>query len=583
MLQNILPFIAKTRMAVILSSVFCAFTMFAHTSLSEKLSEILTTKDWDKGFVLYNQISDSDITELPDSSLFDYHYLGAYFNSDNYTERPNHEKAIYHLKEAKRLCDTSLGTYFIGYMEIMNGLGDEYLEEGKFEDALAIYEVGLIKSMVIRKSAPQFFANLIMRIQECYENLGLFSEVPNHLMDAWGFWDKEIEPLQGYSYYPLWSLEQFYYKYEYFENALKINDEILKFINGKSGNNHPEMAEALYFRGNLLTNLKKYEEAIATYRQALSILDSNGLTYEDIYVYLLGNMVTASAETDSIKLTFDILDEIKTYGLKNNDSEIYKNALYSTANRFNARGCYDLALSLNSQLKNSFLTERERAIIEDQTNTIMFNKEVIETLPELKEIFYSISKNSREWFETGYKLANAYFITKELEKSVCVLNQIYDELSSNTHYKQDYYYWVLNNLYNVTLDIGDYNASLQYALERWLYISSMTDIPEDIRFSALNNLIVAKLRSSKVEDIDSDLDKCRDLCINFFGDNSTEYGIYLHNRGRAYHLQGNLNEAKRNYLLANALHIKNVGKANPRTVQYLIEVEEQLVEEGLDL
>ena len=162
--NKIWHFIAKTRVTVLLSSVFCTLTMFAQTSLSDKLRYYIS-EDMDKGFLLYNQISDSEIKQLSDSALFDYHYLGAYFNSDDSTETPNHEKAIYHLKEAKRLCDTSLGTYFIGYMEIMNELGDEYLEEGKFEDALAIYEEGLIKSMAIREGAPQFFANLIMGIQ----------------------------------------------------------------------------------------------------------------------------------------------------------------------------------------------------------------------------------------------------------------------------------------------------------------------------------------------------------------------------------------------------------------------------------
>lgn len=570
-------------MAVILSSVFCALTGLAQESLSDRLSYVLTHQDMGEGFELYNQITDKDLQQLSDSDLFNYHYLGAYLNTDNFTDNPNHEKAISHLKEAKRLCETSLGIYLPSYMEIMKALGDEYLEEGKFEDALSIYEEGLIKSMAIRENAPQFFANLIMGVQECYENLGLFSEVPNHLMDAWGFWDRDIEPLQSYSYFPLWSLEQFYYKYEFFENALKINDEIIKFIKEKGVINHPEMAEALYFRGNLLTNLNKYEEAIPTYRQALQILDSNGLTDEDIYAYLLGNIVTASAETDSIKLTFDILDEIKTYGLKNNNSEIYKNALYSTANKLNARGCYDVALSLNLQLKDVTLTDRERAIIEEQTNNITFNKEIIETLPQLNESFKSFALNSIEWFDIGHKLASAYFISNEKGKMLDVLKQMYSVIKLDNTIGKDYYYWILNNLYGISLELGDNNDALLYALEKWQYVSSITDIPDDISFLAINNLVVAKLRSSQLEGIDAYLDKYNVLCVTLYGDNSKEYSVYLHNVGRAYQLQGNLNEAKRNYLLANTLHIKNVGKANPLTIQYLAEVEEQLVDEGLDL
>lgn len=580
--KNIWHFIAKTRMAVILPSVFYALTMFSQTSLSEQLSEVLIANDLNKGFLIYNQISETEIKQLSDSALFDFHYLGAYLNSNNCTETPNHEKVIHHLKEAKRLCDTSLGTYFTGYMEIMKGLGDEYFEEGNFEDALAIYEEGLVKSMAIRDRVPQFFANLIMGIQECYENLGFFSEVPIHLMDAWGMWDKDIEPFCRYNYFPLWTLQQFYSKYECFENALKINDEIVKFIQEKGGANHPEMAEALFYRGNHLNYLNKYEEATETYRQALKILDSNKLTDEDLYEYILGNLVLASTETDSIRLTIDILDEIKTHGLKYNNPQIYKNALYSTANKFNERGFYDMALSLNLQLRDLALTQEENAVIEEQHSDIIFNKEIIESLPKLYESFNSLSSENMEWFDMGYKLASAYYLTNEIDKYLEVLKQLYSAIKPDNSLGKDYYYWVLNNLYNVSFDLGDYTAALKYALEKWLEVSSTLDFQEEICISAINNLVAAKLRSAEIEGIDSDLEIYRDLCVKLYGDNSTEYSVYLHNKGRACQLQGDLKEAKRNYLLANTLGIKTKGKASRRTVQYLMEVDMQIVEEGLD-
>ena len=112
---------ALTRVAVLLPSVFYAFSGVAQSTLSERLNYVLETQDMDMGLKLYQEITDADIKQLPDSSLFDYHYLGGYLNS----EIPNHEKAIDHLTEAKRLCETSLGTHSGEYMEIMRGLGDE--------------------------------------------------------------------------------------------------------------------------------------------------------------------------------------------------------------------------------------------------------------------------------------------------------------------------------------------------------------------------------------------------------------------------------------------------------------------------
>lgn len=580
--KKIWPFIAKTRVTVLLSSVFCAFTMFAQLSLSEKLSEVLTTKDMDKGFLLYNQITDSEIKQLSDSALFDYHYLGAYINSGYYTEMPNHEKTIYHLNEAKRLCDTSLGTYFVGYMDVMNGLGDEYLEQGKFEEALTIYEEGLIKSMAIRESAPQFFANLIMGIQECYEILGLFTEVPNHLMDAWEFWDKDIEPIQGYSYYPLWSLEHFYRKYEYFEKAIEINDEIIKFINKKGGANHPEMAEALYRRGNLLTNLNKNEVAIDSYRQALSILDSNGLSDNDTYGLLLGNLLIASIPNEEVGNIKSILTEIKKYGSKIGDKSKYNNALFSLSQEYAKLGNYDLALAFNSELLGLELEDEIRAFILDQREQLEFCKRVVGSLNDLEINYGRLQRGSNEWLETAFELSSAYFRKKDTNKNLSILQNIYDVVVTNESAKEEFYLAIVDGLFRIHFELGNYIDALKFSKEKWLYVSEIPEFPEKYKYDTLNELIVVSGRANNLKDIEDFMGLAEQLCLKLYTSDSEEYSIYLHNRGRVYQLQGNLNEAKRNYLSANALQIKKVGKANPRTVQFLMEVEEQLVEEGLD-
>ena len=230
------------RMAVILLSFgFCAFGGNAQSSIPERLNHVLETQDMEMGMKLYNEITEADLRQLPDSVLFDYHYLGGYLNS----EIPNHEKAIYHLTEAKHLCDTSLGTHSGVYMEIMRGLGDEYIDLGKYEDALAIFQEGITKSMYMRNVASHDFGNLIMGVQDCYELLGWFNEIPNHLSDAWSFWYKDEAPLVTYTYFRLWRLEQFYKRYGMYDNAISVSQLIEDFIKSNGGNTHPALAEAL--------------------------------------------------------------------------------------------------------------------------------------------------------------------------------------------------------------------------------------------------------------------------------------------------------------------------------------------------
>ena len=567
------------RLAVLLPSVFCTFSGMGQT-LPEQLSHVLEVKDMEMGIKLYNEITEADLSQLPDSSLFDYHYLGGYLNS----EIPNHEKAVSHLLEAKKICDKVLGTHSIGYMEIMLGLGDEYIELGQYDEALAVYQEGIVKSMYVRNIASEAFGNLIMGVQKCYEYKGWFNEIPSHLYDAWSFWTKDEEPFATYNYYPLWSLEQFYRRYRMYDKALQVSDMIIKFISEKVGAQHPEMAEELYLRGNTLVDMGRNNDAVETYYKALSILKFNKVDKDRLYGHVASNLLMAIISTERWRECDNILKDIKNYGGRNvNDADIYKNVLFSAANRFNSKGNYAKALSLNTELLELSLSDKERTIIENQTNTIKYNRDIIIALCQLEEQFRTFSQGSAEWFEAGQKLSSAYYLQKKVDKNICVLRKMYDAIAANTSTGEDYLLWVLNNLYGICFEKEEYNDALRYAIEKWNYISSVSDITEDYLYYALNDVVVAKLRSNHLEGIDDDLDKVGALCSKLFSEQSENYSTHLHNQGRAYQLQGRLNEAKQIYLRAIALQIKNDGVPINRTVQYLMEVEKQITDEELDL
>ena len=567
------------RLAVLLPSVFCTFSGMGQT-LPERLSYVLEVQDMEMGIKLYNEITEADLSQLPDSSLFDYHYLGGYLNS----EIPNHEKAVSHLLEAKKICDKVLGTHSIGYMEIMRGLGDEYIELGQYDEALAVYQEGIVKSMYVRNIASEAFGNLIMGVQGCYERKGWLNEIPSHLYDAWGFWAKDEEPFATYNYYPLWSLEQFYRRYKMYDKALQVSDMIIKFISEKVGAQHPEMAEELYLRGNTLVDMGRNNDAVETYYKALSILKVNKVDKDRLYGLIAGNLLMAIISTGRWSECDNILKDIKNYGGRNvNDADIYKNVLFSAANRFNSKGNYAKALSLNTELLELSLSDKERTIIENQTNTIKYNRDIINALCQLEEQFRTFSQGSAEWFEAGHKLSSAYFLQKKVDKNICVLRKMYDAIAANTSTGEDYLLWVLNNLYGICFEKEEYNDALRYAIEKWNYISSVSDITEDYLYYALNDVVVAKLRSNHLEGIDDNLEKVGVLCSKLFSEQSENYSTHLHNQGRAYQLQGRLNEAKQIYLRAIALQIKNDGVPINRTVQYLMEVEKQITDEELDL
>lgn len=568
-------------MAVLLPSVFCAFMAVAQTSLPDRLTHVLETQDMEMGIKLYNEITEADLEQLPDSILFDYHYLGGYINS----EIPNHNKAIAHLLEAKRLCDTSLGTHSGVYMEIMRGLGDEYVEVGQYEEALAIYQEGIVKSTYMRVAASHDFGNLIMGVQECYERMGWYNEVPAHLMDAWSFWNKEEKPLVTYTYYPLWCLHQFYRRYEMYDNAIRVSDEIVKFITEKEGPYYPILAEELYFRGNTLSDMGRTDDAIETYRKALLILESNKLEYNEEYSYnsILGNLLIALIKAEQWDDSDIVLNKIKNYGTVMSNDDIYTSALTAIAFVLYNNGHYDQALKFNTELLGYPLSPERKQTADRQQEEILYSQEVLNAIPELVNLMNNNTVASDEWFEAAFKLTSAYFRKKETEKYMALLDSMYQAIPSNSSARDEYLVAILGTLFNVSLDNANYDLALKYANEKWEYVSTLQDVPERYKFDCINNIVVAKLKSNKLDGIYYDLDRAIELCRAVFGEESEAYAIQLHNRGRAFQLDGKYDEAKQNYLDAIALHTKVKGSPMAKTVQYLMETNNQITDAELDL
>lgn len=564
---------------LLLSFGLCAYHGMAQVSLSERLNHVLEKKDMESGLKLYNEITDSDIKQLPDSTLFDYHYLGGWLNH----EKSNHPKAIFHLLETKRLCDTSLGTHSRAYMEIMCALGDEYIELGKYEDALGFYQEGIIKSMYIRTIGSQEFGNLIIGVQECYERLGWYTEIPTHLMDAWSFWNKETPPLETYTYFPLWRLRLFYDRYEMYDKAIQVSDMIINFISEKGGLYHPEMAEELYFRGSTLMNMGRNSEAIDIYRQGLSVLRFNHLDTSDKYNSILGNLLMVLVSENRVEESHSVLNELNDFGKRTNNPKIYKNALYSAIKRYNDIGNYTQALILNKELVGLNFSEEERAVIEEQTKTIEYNNDITIALPQLEKKFDSLSQGSADWFDIGHKLSSAYYLSKRLDDDINVLKLLYKGCLAKADTSSDYFFWVINNLYGSCMDTNRFEDALKYAIEKLKCLSSIPDeVPEDLIYYAVNNVIAAKLRSKTLNDIDVDLDRAESLCSKIFGKESILYAVHLHNKGRAYQLQGKFNDAKQWYLKSIALHTKIKGSPMNRTVKFLMETENQITDAELD-
>ncbi|NPD82388.1 tetratricopeptide repeat protein [Prevotella sp. PINT] len=333
---------------------------------------IYNTQDFEESVKVYQSITPLDIEQMEDSVLFDYYYLGGYINR----ELKNHSKTIEYLSEARKLCETKLGTHTIQYMDSMKGLADVYLEIGDNEKALETFQEAIVKSMAACNYGGQTFGNLIMGIVECYEKFGWFDEIPNHLMDAWSFWTKDEAPLVTYNYYPLWYLEQYYQRYGMYDKAIAVSDKIVDFIISKGGENHPELCHAFYMRGNILRNTDK-KEAIATYERAITIANANGNSDSDILGMIYGNLITALADEKEIHRCKNILAAIKEYSTSKNNGRFYADAAYTCALHLGQANCYEDALTFIELIPTDGFSADEQNLINNMRESYQKNREIL--------------------------------------------------------------------------------------------------------------------------------------------------------------------------------------------------------------
>lgn len=293
---------------------------------------------------------------------------------------------------------------------------------------------------------------------------------------------------------------------------------------------------------------------------------------------LLGNLLIALVSEKRFEEGDAIIDSIHKYSIRVGKPESYRNALFSAAKKAVNIGNYEKAICYNEELLNQNITDEEKSIIEKQRSTILYNQEVVEGVHELESMFTSLQPGSTDWFEAGHKLSSAYYLINAHEKNATVLIKMYQAINLNGSVGSGYYLWVLNNLWGLSLETESYHDALRYAKENQNYLSGLSDVPDEYIYDALNGVIVAKMRSKTLDGIDSDLESIERYYRRRYGEISSEYATYLHNRGRTYQLQNKLDEAKNTLLRSIAIQNKVEGKPMERTVKYYMEVEQKLEE-----
>lgn len=544
---------------------------FAQQSVSEKIGaahdSFLSNRD--KARDIITSIKDDDVKDLPDSVRFDYHYVkGAFaFNENNY------ENAVVHLLATKKLCETSLGIKKAVYLEIMNSLGLTYDYLGKYEEALAIYQEGIVKGLAIRDwpGAKESFSEMNAGLASIYERRGWLSEVPGLWRDTWGFWNKTVTPFEPENIAPLQHLYQFYLRQSDYDKALDVIIETADFVSLYTDRYNPIWNSILFDKGVVLGKQGKYKEAADQYREAIKIAMINK---DHGYLALIyGNLVCDLAEYEDTSIIDICLSEINQYC-----PERYAESLWAVSYIFEKRRLYNDALAyvrkaiplVDGETKENY--EWHAGKYESEAvNQENLNKLCAMTVPK---------KGSAEWFEYMEQLANIYYGDNQTDKAKSVLEEMVKETEGNKAYK-DERVRLLDLMIGCAIDISDDATILLYA-DEWVNGAKKKFGEKSIAyFNSTNTVAVSCIKTNDTKRAKNLLDKITPLCIDLAGKESAQYATLLHNKGRVAQLSKEYESAKSFFEESLSIHtsIKTPENQMSRTRECLGEVELKLREQ----
>lgn len=520
------------RYIVLFIFVCFASNVYAQRNISHLIDEVLESHDVEKCKMLMQQIKESDIANMSDSTLFNYYYLAGWY----YCENQDFDKQIDCLVKAKEVCETKLGINNNAYVyfEIIKALGEASEDLDKSDEALLWYEEGIIKGLPYLDSndetLKEYFKDIRNYSADIYEAKG-HMDIANYLRA-----DKPLDYLGS------------------FDHACDL---------------HSEAIHLLYDNNN-------YIEAIRHLDEAKIIFKKNGNDGKKMLQLLYQMYLPCYAKMgDKKKIDGLLRTKSKTMFQNDNESSFVKSIseiiLIFLVDHHDVKTAeYYLQKILNE------IDEKDNEDfiqVEKLRNQIGVFKKIYSQIDSLENVKRSVPISSYEWGISSLQQSNLLIRIQRYNDANKICEQIYSMSSALKEDPQNLHWFVLMNLadyYSMNKDLSKTEQYLQEQLS-WLDSKKVPSYAEE-RGWVYNKLGIAYLNAKDFAKSKEMLNKAEKNLVSIYGYQSKEYATILHNKGRLAYIEGQLKEAKQYLEKSERIQIDLEGKAMERTTQYLDEV-----------
>ncbi len=248
-------------------------------------------------------------------------------------------------REAKSLCEESLGREHPLYALILKGLGYLYLQWSRYEEADTLLKDAI---NIFHQSLGPLHTEYLraqLNLGELYNKMGRYEEA-EILLAASSAYNAVFESNFSLSQYRLQQLSVLYSNVGAFQEAEKNAREAALLTKNKLGTQNINYAIDLYHLGIVNTYIGDYKKSIHYYLQAIDLLEKLMGKNNIYYTMVIASIGLAKRQLGFYDEAISALNEAraideKVSGKENPDD--YANAVYELGETYRYQGVYDSA------------------------------------------------------------------------------------------------------------------------------------------------------------------------------------------------------------------------------------------------
>lgn len=570
---------------MVLLFLWCS-NLYAQKAVDKEISLIyhnLGNKDvfTENDFNFLQSLKESDLSQSPDSIIYQYHYLiGSWldYNEGDLQQRIYHAGKALHLIETKPIFP--LGTFDIEYLWLCNAMASYYEELGDIDKAIYQYERTLVRGEKILNKESN--ANLRGSKSDCISSLGTLYAKKGYKREAISCFEKafeishiDYEPGATETYFPLWLLCDYYREEKDYDKSILHWKRLIQFFEEHHAILTEEYASTYFFLGTTYSAAKDLDSAISSYKRAIAIYQQINANFEEAKSSY-ENLLCAYAEAGNTDGFKEIKSILQKYYFSQNKEEDYYHSLWAASTL--------LPSDKVKQFTDELLENFSKLGISQQVKIMMRLADINLDIEPKNSILYcnrgiNIINQSEErntavgWLYTLYQIRSLAYqkqsdFKSAIDDALCALDYERKCNDATDKTKQQ----LLFRTINLYLDNKNYAKAVELGKKLLPLTKELYGEESREYISNLTIFGIGLIHNGKYQKAINTLKRLSELLQQIEGENSINYATNLHNIGRAYMLKGNNKKAIAYLEKAKALQLRVEGIINDKTNQYLNEL-----------